>query len=237
MPWMRVGDERMDSPEFLSIGAQATCVHLWALAYCGRHESDGHISRKSLLGCSWVASSSQRSRVTSSLVRDGLWVESGDGWDIPTWADYILSRADLEERRAATAERKRRFDSKRKKKSNGVTASQPRDGNAAPGPARRARDGTSPSLTTSSSRRSADAALGTASSDELEYCDSCSAELDPARKGIDWFVNDDPNDYYVLCRRCWDESEKQKRDRNGSVGSGSDSAAHVEPDIDLGGSA
>ncbi len=120
----------------IDLGPLATCVHLWALSYSTRHLTDGHISRKSLLGCTWVAEKSQRSRVTRLLVRNRLWVEAGDGFDIIGWDGFLRKRADVLEERAKSTVRKQDQREREKAKRHGVTSLHGRDRHGVPDPTR-----------------------------------------------------------------------------------------------------
>jgi hypothetical protein len=185
-----------------------------------------------------------RDRHFALLEVAGFWVRNGNGYDIVDWEQYLLSRAEVLEKRAATSARVAAFRERKKKKGNaagnGVTG---KGGNATPDPTRKGRGGTTPPLSDEDgSRRSAQSApLGTASSEDLK-CRGCGKTLGSAY-GSDWDWLDDEMTIR-WCDGCFRtpgllEQYHEARKRaaaNGSVGSGQVDA-HDLDDIDLGGTA
>lgn len=132
MSWVRLDDGFADKPEMVKAGPLATMVAIWALCHSSRHLTDGHVARESLLGCTWVASKSQRHRAIGRLIVAGFWVESGDGFDIVDPFQYLQESAVVKEKRRQNAERQARWREKQRAAHNGASNGVTEDGRNAP---------------------------------------------------------------------------------------------------------
>lgn len=97
MTWVRFDDTFPEHPKVLSVGGDAAWLHVCALAYCNRLETDGEIPEGILHRLSDRKNPMQ---LAERLVAVGLWDHAAFGWVIHDYHDYQPSKADLEERRA-----------------------------------------------------------------------------------------------------------------------------------------
>lgn len=136
MAWFRVDDGFWCHPKVLQVPATALALWVRAGSWSAAQLTDGRVPRTALgmLGA--------RPKDAAALVAAGLWTTTDDGWLFHGWGDYQPSRADVEQRRAATAERVRKFRQKRAEQAAENDVGTPSDDarnavtNAAPGPAR-----------------------------------------------------------------------------------------------------
>lgn len=108
MAWFKVDDGFYDHPKLEGVSMAARGLWVTAGAYCSRHLTDGVITARQvrLLG-------GTRAQITA-LVDSGLWVrfrgDSGtDSYAFHDWFDMQPSRKEVEEKREAEAERKRKW--------------------------------------------------------------------------------------------------------------------------------
>jgi hypothetical protein len=177
MSWVRLDDNFVDNPKLAELDDRAFRIYIWALCYCARHLTDGFLALGVLRGCPLVTRKYTAGRVLECLVGTGLWEEVEGGLRIRDYLDYNPTAAKVKEKRAAAAERQRRWRDSREKRlrrdSNGVT---PLPRNAHPDPAPKAGE--------------KDAAPGGASL-PLDDCMAC-GELGPLHD----------RDGYLLCDEC-----------------------------------
>lgn len=145
MSWYKVDDRVPSHPKFKKIrGAQKrlAAVGLWTFAgaWSAQFETDGEVPSYILedLG-------DTEGELTGALVEVGLWDATEDGIAFHDWAEYQPTRAAKDEKRAAEAERVRKWRQDRKRdqekpatsgKSNGVRAESVRTAYASPDPTR-----------------------------------------------------------------------------------------------------
>lgn len=88
-----------DDPRIIRAGPDCELVYLRSLALAKRLNQDGRIDQAHLGrltdGLELV------SHIAPTLVKEGLWVEDGDGWQIAAWLKHNPSAADLEAEREA----------------------------------------------------------------------------------------------------------------------------------------
>lgn len=110
MTWARLDDVYDDHRKVKRAwrkNARAVGMHAMAISYCSRHETDG------IVDIEWIAekipSAKERARVLAALVDCELFepVDAGH-FRIHDYLDYNPSRAQLQAKRAADAERKAR---------------------------------------------------------------------------------------------------------------------------------
>jgi hypothetical protein len=99
--WFKLDDRFYDHPKVLDAGNAA--VGLWArcASWSAGYESDGVIPSN-------VARTFGTRREIDALTSSRLWVPIGDAYVIRDYLSYNIGRAELVERRAVDAERKRR---------------------------------------------------------------------------------------------------------------------------------
>lgn len=91
LPWIRLDTAFPDHPKVLALvdgskeGRATAFVHICAMAYAGRHGTDGFIPKEALKRINGLSADAQR------LVDVGLWHKEDGGWTINGWAEYQAS--------------------------------------------------------------------------------------------------------------------------------------------------
>lgn len=90
LPWIRFDTSLPDNPKILALlddkdGHRAGFVYCCALAYSGKHTTDGFIARRALVRVNGRQADAER------LVHHGLWDPAEDGWYIHGWDEYQQS--------------------------------------------------------------------------------------------------------------------------------------------------
>lgn len=103
MTWFRVDDGFYDHPKVVDLSMAAR--GLWATcgSYCGRHLTDGHISRKQVRMLGGTAAQIR------DLIRNRMWIECESHRDciaFVNWIEQQPTRDSVETKRAEDAERK-----------------------------------------------------------------------------------------------------------------------------------
>ena len=98
LPWVRLETSFPTNHKVLTLtGAgkyRAGFVYVCGLAYCGANETDGYIRRTAL---PFIHGRPADAR---DLVAVGLWAPMGDGWVVPDWAEYQMTKDHNEATRA-----------------------------------------------------------------------------------------------------------------------------------------
>jgi hypothetical protein len=86
LPWVRFDTSLPDHPKILALlemkdGHRSAFVYCCALAYAGKHGTDGEITRPSLSRVNGRPADADR------LVEVGLWEATEKGWQIHGWLD------------------------------------------------------------------------------------------------------------------------------------------------------
>jgi hypothetical protein len=98
LPWIRLDTALPDHPKILALvegskdGRASAFVHICAMAYAGRHGTDGFIPREALPRINGRAADAQR------LVDSGLWHKEEGGWTIHGWTEKQASDEDTQAR-------------------------------------------------------------------------------------------------------------------------------------------
>jgi len=91
LPWVRLETGFPDHPKVLALAGEgqhrAILVYVCALAWSGRHQTDGYIPRAAL------GMIHGRPVDAAHLVTHRLWADCGSGWVIPDWSDYQQMKA------------------------------------------------------------------------------------------------------------------------------------------------
>jgi hypothetical protein len=111
MSWVKLDDGFADHPKVAELSDAAFRMHVTALCWCARQETDGFISAKQ-------ARKIGAQRHVNELVGARLWIDQDDRFEIKDYLVYNPSREQLEAKRLATRERLQRF---RGRDCNGVT--------------------------------------------------------------------------------------------------------------------
>jgi hypothetical protein len=106
MAWARLDDSFYDHPKVIAVWharPDALGLHMRAISYCARHETDGKIHNAAVMALSPF----QRDREgqVGALVDAGLWYEQEEHYLIHDYLDYNLSRDEIAAKREADRER------------------------------------------------------------------------------------------------------------------------------------
>lgn len=102
MTWVRIEDTFPEHPKIDKAGGDAGWLHVCALAYCNRNETDGFIATDRL---SRLSDRRGPKVLAAKLVDAGLWEIDPEGWWIHDYLHYQPSRASLEQKRVDARER------------------------------------------------------------------------------------------------------------------------------------
>lgn len=107
MAWARLDDSFYDHPKVTSVWHRrpdALGLHMKAIAYCARHETDGWMLPGAVMALSPLQS--DRELQVEVLLDEGLWVEHDGRYGIHDYLDYNFSKEEIEKKREADRERK-----------------------------------------------------------------------------------------------------------------------------------
>lgn len=102
MTWVKLDDLMPEHPKIIgrSDAAFRALIELWC--YSARHKTNGKIEKPAIKRI-------VKPRVLAELIESGLLHENGVAFDIHDWLDHNISLEDHESKKAASAERKRRW--------------------------------------------------------------------------------------------------------------------------------
>jgi hypothetical protein len=102
LPWVRLDTQFPSNPKVLYLiedkKFRAAFAYITGLAYAGAHGTDGFIPAAALPFLHATKGDA------SALVDVGLWVTSGNGWEINGWEDFQPSNAETQERKKRARE-------------------------------------------------------------------------------------------------------------------------------------
>jgi hypothetical protein len=101
MPWFRLDDSFHAHPKVLRAGNAAVGLWVRGGTYCARYGTDGLVPMEA------VQDLAGHRREVELLVGSRLWVPADDGYLMPDFLQYNVSKAEDEQRRKNDAERKR----------------------------------------------------------------------------------------------------------------------------------
>ncbi len=107
MAWARLDDSFYDHPKTLKVWhakPDALGLHMRAIAYCARHETDGHILAAAVMSLSPLQR--DREEQVAALIEAGLWYAHEGDYVIHDYLDYNLSRNEIAARRSRDRDRK-----------------------------------------------------------------------------------------------------------------------------------
>jgi hypothetical protein len=107
MAWVRLEDSFDTHPKITRVSLNARWAYIVGLCRAARHLTDGHLAEH-------VAAEIAPAKVRRELVAAGLWIETPEGVEIHDFSVYNPTRAQVEQRRAAGAERLRRWREERR---------------------------------------------------------------------------------------------------------------------------
>ena len=99
LPWIRLDTSMPDNPKLLGLltekeGHRAAFVWVCCMAYAGKHETAGFITREA------VSKVNGRAADMRMLVAVGLLIECAGGWNIHAWDEFQVSTEDALQRKA-----------------------------------------------------------------------------------------------------------------------------------------
>src|SRR4051794_17839259 len=96
--WVKISEEWFEHESTEALPADVAMIHLSALGYCARHNTDGRVPENAVHRL-WQADDPQAA--IQHLVTSGLWFPlSSGGWQIREWETFILSAHEVDRRRA-----------------------------------------------------------------------------------------------------------------------------------------
>lgn len=117
MAWGRVDSQLAFHRKTLRAGNSAMGLWVRSLSWCIGQLSDGKITSEV------IAALGGKQSDIDALVAAGLWHETFDGYEFHEWANWQTTRAEVEEKRAASAMRVAEWRAQKKQKSNNVRTS------------------------------------------------------------------------------------------------------------------
>jgi hypothetical protein len=102
MPWFKVDDNLAFHPKAILAGNPALGLWVRAGSYIAQQLTDGFIP-------SDIARSLGTKAQADKLITAGLWLPCGNGYEFHQWTERQPTRKDVEKRRAANAERIRKW--------------------------------------------------------------------------------------------------------------------------------
>lgn len=103
MSWSRLDDGYWSDPDLEPVSLAALGVFSRSLSYCGCHNTDGHVP-----GSTALFLARGQKKLLKELVDAALWEEEGADYKVRSFLAYNPSRAEVEAKRKADAERKRK---------------------------------------------------------------------------------------------------------------------------------
>lgn len=108
MTWARLDDSFYDHPKTLRLWERcpaAIALHTRAIAWCAKHEQDGHLPAQIVAAISPVQS--DRDEQIKALLDEEAWHEHEGDFVIHDYLDYNPSKEEVIEKRRKDRERKR----------------------------------------------------------------------------------------------------------------------------------
>lgn len=106
MSWVKLDDGFYDHPKVIEASIAAIGLHALALSYCGKHLTDGKVSKRAVVT---LARGAEGEALAAELVEIGLWKSTPNGYEIHDFLHYNRSADDVKQERSAARERMRKF--------------------------------------------------------------------------------------------------------------------------------
>lgn len=107
MTWVKLSDSLYDDPDMEGISLAAIGAFATILSYCGKHETDGFLTKER----AYLLARGKRVLVRELLAEnergEAPMIENGVGFLVRNWKKYNPSKAELNERREEWNERQR----------------------------------------------------------------------------------------------------------------------------------
>ena len=106
MSWAKFDDAYYDNPKMLRVGLVGTGLHARAIAYCARHETDGHVPAAWVEGQLLELKPAERKRVIATVVDAGAFHRDNGGYVVNDYLEFNPSRAEIAARKESDRKRK-----------------------------------------------------------------------------------------------------------------------------------
>jgi len=103
--WIKLHDNFWRNPKILAAGEDAGTLYIQGLCYCSDGLTDGLIPTAALRMLTARKDAKTLARI---LVREGLWVETAQGWEVHDYLVHQRSRLQVEAERQKARDRKAR---------------------------------------------------------------------------------------------------------------------------------
>jgi hypothetical protein len=94
--WIKLHDNLWENPKIIAAGEDAALLYVQGLSYCSRNLTDGRILTAALRNLTAKKEARTLARV---LVREGLWIETANGWEVHDYLQHQRSREQVERER------------------------------------------------------------------------------------------------------------------------------------------
>lgn len=108
MTWAKLSDGLYDDPDMEAMSLAAIGTFALVLSYCGKHETDGHISRARVQSLARGKAAIVAELLAENSRGEALIVENGNGLVVRNWTTFNPTKAELTKRRETWAENKRK---------------------------------------------------------------------------------------------------------------------------------
>lgn len=108
MTWGKLSDGLYDDPDMEAVSLAAIGTFALVLSYCGKHETDGHISRARVTSLARGKSTLVTELLTPNADGEAPMIENGKGLIVRNWSKFNPTKAELDERRKTWRENKKR---------------------------------------------------------------------------------------------------------------------------------
>jgi hypothetical protein len=108
MSWTKLSDGLYDDPDMTALSLAAIGAFTTMLSYCGKHETDGKLTRERALQLARGRRALIKELLTPNEQGEAPLVENGVGLEVRNWAKYNPTKAELIERRRKWKENKQK---------------------------------------------------------------------------------------------------------------------------------
>lgn len=102
MAWVRLDERFPEHPKVLAVGGDAAWLHVCAIAYSNRNETDGFVPNNAIRA---LTDRRQPTKLAAALISAGLWEQADHGYVIHDYLEYQPSRIQREAEREKARER------------------------------------------------------------------------------------------------------------------------------------
>lgn len=99
MTWVKLSDTLYDDPDMEGISLAAVGAFATILSYCGKHETDGFVTRERALVLARGKRVLLRELIAKNDRGEAPMIQNGVGFHVRNWTKYNPSKVELTERR------------------------------------------------------------------------------------------------------------------------------------------